>query len=144
MRDPLGALIAELRTANLASGRVRGFEPASANPADAGDARGPGQYIRFVVLVVLGTSRWRKGRLPLQRVRVGARCYGVTAQDAAALYGELSDLLDNRGPRLNSQGVAIYQSLDEVGGQAERDPDTKQPYCTGVIELLAGTEVLGS
>lgn len=134
----MGALIIELRDANLAQKRVRADKPAK------GDAQGPASWRRFVVLTALGYTRWRKGRLPLQRVRVGVRCYAATEQDAADLYGELSDLLDNRGPRLSAAGVAIYQSLDEVGGEVERDPDTDQPYATGVIELLAGTEVLGS
>lgn len=151
MKGPLGALIIELRAADLASKRVRGFDPHGGGEDDdgnvlPGDLRGPGEYQRVVVLSVLGYSRWRRGRMPLQRVRVGARCYGVTPQDASALYGELSDLIDNRGPRLSAAGVAIYQSLDEVGGQAEADPDTDQPYTSGVIELLAGTDmvVLGS
>jgi hypothetical protein len=144
VKDPLGTLISELRDANLAGKRVRS-KPFidSADPTNS-DVQDAGHYRRFVILTVLGYSRWPRGRLPMQRVRVGARCYGATEQDAAALYGELSDLIDNRGPRLSAAGVAIYQSLDEVGGQAELDPDTDQPYCSGVIELLAGTDVLGS
>lgn len=129
----MGALISELRTANIASGRVRGGEPA------AGDAKGAPDFHRFVVLVRLGTLR--EHRAPVQEVRIGVRAYGVTYQDAAALFNEISDAVDNAGPRLvGSKG--IYQSLDETGGTAEKDPDTGQPYETGVIALYAATEAV--
>jgi hypothetical protein len=132
--DPLGVLIAELRTANIASGRVRGGEAAP------GDAKDPGHFQRFVVLVRLGYTRLH--RTPMQIIRIGVRAYSSTFQDAAALYGEISDAIDNAGPRLSGSGIPIYQSLDDVGGAAEKDPDTGQPYETGVIELYAGTQVL--
>lgn len=134
MIDPTGALITELRAVNIASKRVRGGEP------DQGDAVKP--YQRFVVLVRLGAVR--EHRAPVQEVRIGVRAYGPTYQDAAALYGEISDAIDNAGPRLSASGIAIYQSLDETGGSAARDPDTDQPYEEGVIALYAGTEVPGS
>src|SRR5690349_23397389 len=134
MVDPLGTLIAELKNANIAGGRVRGGEPAP------GDAKAAGSYQRFVVLVRLGFER--RHRAPIAFHRIAVRAYGVTFQDAAALYGEISDQLDNGGPRVSGSGVPIYQSLDVSGGNAERDPDTKQPFEAGVIELIAGTEVL--
>jgi hypothetical protein len=130
----MGALIAELRAANIASQRVRGGEPAP------GDAKAAGSYQRFVVLSRLGVSR--EHRAPMQEVRIGVRAYGVTFQDAAALYGQISDVVDNAGPRLSGSGVAIYQSLDDTGGTAEKDPDTGQPYESGVIALYAGTALV--
>jgi hypothetical protein len=129
--DPLGALVTELRNANIASGRVRGGEPAE------GDAKGAGEYQRFVVLTRLGAIR--QHRAPVQEVRIGVRAYGATYQDAAALYGEISDVVDNAGPRLVGS-KAIYQSLDDTGGEASKDPDTGQPYEIGVIALYAGTQ----
>jgi hypothetical protein len=134
MIDPLGALIVELRNAGIASGRVRGGEPAK------DDAKGAGSYQRFVVLVRLGAARLH--RAGVADHRIGVRAYGATAQDAAALWGEISDAIDNAGPRLSASGVAIHQSLDATGGNAQRDPDTGQPYEDGVIELIAGTAVL--
>lgn len=134
MIDPLGTLIAELRDASIASRRVRGGEPAK------DDAKGAGEYQRFVVLVRLGAQRLHRAGLAIHRI--GVRAYGATYQDAAALWGEISDAIDIAGPRLSAGGVAIHQSLDATGGNAQRDPDTGQPYEDGVIELIAGTEVL--
>jgi hypothetical protein len=140
MIDPTGTLITELRTANIASGRVRGGEPARKSATYEGDALGPGHFKRFVVLVRLGHQRIR--RAGIARFRIGVRAYGATAQDAAALFGEISDAVDIVGPRLSAAGVAIHQSLDVSGGNAQQDPDTGQPYEDGVIELIAGTDVL--
>lgn len=132
MIDPIGAIITELRTANIASKRVRGGEPAP------GDAKPAGSFQRFVVLTRLGAPRLH--RTPLQTVRVAVRAYAATYQDAAALYGEISDLLDNAGTRVSASDIPIYQTLDDTGGSAEKDPDTGQPYETGVIEVYAGTQ----
>lgn len=140
MVDPLGTLIAELQDANIASGRVRGGEPKAKSETYEGDALGPGSYKRFVVLTRLGYRRLH--RTPMLILEVGVRAYGATFRDAAALYGEISDFIDNRGGRLGSGGVIIYQSLDTSGGNATKDPVTGQPYEDGVIELFAGTEVL--
>ena len=140
MVDPTGPLIVELRNAGIAGGRVRGGEPAPKANGYEGDALGPGHYKRFVVLSRLGFDRLH--RTPVAFHRIGIRAYGATYQDAAALYGEISDLLDNGGPRVSGSGAPIYQSLDISGGNAAADPDTGQPYEAGVIELIAGTEVL--
>jgi hypothetical protein len=40
--------------------------------------------------------------------------------------------------------VAIHQSLDVSGGNAQQDPDTGQPYEDGVIELIAVNLVVGA
>lgn len=137
MIDPTGAIIRELQVANLASGRVRGFEPAP------DDALGPGHFKRFVVITRLPGPA-REHRAPFQYVVLGVRAYGATAQDAVALYGELSDALDNIGPRLSSAGLPIYNTLDDTSAGTIRDPDTKQPYAEGVFSVYAGTDVLGS
>lgn len=129
---PIGSLVTELRTANIASGRIRGGEAAP------GDAKTPFQ--RFVVLVHLGYQRLH--RAPMAIHRIGVRAYAPTPQDASVLYGEISDVIDNAGPRLSDSGVLIYQSLDDVGGAAGKDPDTTQPYEDGVIEVFAYTQVL--
>lgn len=137
MIDPLGFLVSELRTAGIASGRVRGAEPAPASEGYEGDALGPGDYKRFVVLSRLSTRRLP--RTPIQTVRIGVKAYGATFQDASALVGEVSDAISNIGPRLSGSGVAIYRSQDGGGGGASRDPDTDQPYEDATIVLIAGT-----
>lgn len=133
MIDPLGTILAELRTAGIASGRVRGGEAAT------GDLKQPGSYQRVVILSILGRARLH--RAPVQTVRLGVRAYAPTYQDAAALYGEISDLLDNAGMRVSASDIPIYQSLDE-GDAADTDPLTGQPYMNGVVEVIAGTQAL--
>lgn len=144
MIDPLGELITEIKAnpgvAALTT-RIRGGEPRGAVGTDPGDARGPGDYVRFIVLVRLGVAR-AKGRVPVQDVRIGFRAYGTTPQDATALYGALSDAVHNVGPRVGATGTAIYRSYDDVGGTANRDPGTQQPFEDGVIELWAATKVV--
>lgn len=137
MIDPLGKLIIDVRAdAGVAAitTRIRGGEPGP------DDAKGTDAYVPFVVFVRLGTQR--HPRLPIQTVRIGFRCYGVTAQQAAQLYGAVSDAVHNKGPRIASGGtkVVIYRSFDETGGDAAKDPDTKQPFESGVIELSAATQ----
>lgn len=136
MIDPTGAIIVELASMNVASGRVRGVEPAP------GDANGPGDFKRFVLIARLVGPR--EHRAPFQVVSLSVRAYAPTHQDAAALYGEVSDALDNIGPRLSMAGLPIYNTLDETGAASGTDPDTKQPFASGVIAVFAGTEVLGS
>lgn len=146
LTDPMGSILAQLRTANIASKRVRGNEPAPATSINGvvteGDARGPGSYQRFVVLVDLGGPRLH--RTPMQTTRFVLRAYGVTPQDARALYGECSDELDNGGPRYGASGVAIYQSLDESGGAFGKDPTTSQPFYEGTFQIFAGVQALAS
>lgn len=134
MIDPTGALIAELRTANIASGRVYGGQ------APPGVVKAPSGYQRFVVLTRIPVVRLH--RTPLQEVRLALRCYGSTDQDAAALYGEVSDVLDNAGPRVSASSVPLYQTLDEGSQGTTADPGTNQPYEEGTIAVWAGTEAL--
>ena len=135
MIDPLGTLLTEIRddpaVAALTT-RVRGGEPAP------GDSAVP--FGRFVVLVRLGTQRDKHA--PVQAVRIAVRCYGSTYQDAAALYGAVSDAIHNVGPRIGATGALIYRSFDDIGTGAEKDPDTGQPHEDGVIQLFAATGVV--
>jgi hypothetical protein len=134
--DPMGSILYELRVANVASKRVRAAEPAP------GDAQPHGSYQRFVVVVDLGGPR--QHRMPLQVLRYAIRAYGVTYQDARDLYGECSDVLDNAGPRYGPTDVALYQTLDDTGGSASKDPDTGQPVYEGIFEIFAGAQALAS
>jgi hypothetical protein len=129
--DPLGLLLVEIRD-GLDDVPVRGGEPAQ------GDAKGPGAYQRFVVLSRLATARER--RAPAQEVRIAVRCYGATYQDAAALHGEVSDLVHAKGPRLASSGIGVYASFDDAGQGATKDPDTGQPVEEFVLRVIAPTQ----
>ncbi len=135
MIDPLGKLLTEIRddpaVAALTT-RVRGGEPAP------GDSAVP--FGRFVVLVRLGAQREK--RAPVQAVRIAVRCYGSTYQDAAALYGAVSDAVHNVGPRIGATGALIHRSFDDIGMGADKDPDTGQPHEDGVIQLFAATQVV--
>lgn len=133
--DPLGYLLTTVRddpTVAAMTTRVRGGEPAP------GDALGAGQYQRFVVLVRLG--HLREKRLPMQEVRIAARCYGAggnPVQDAAVLAGAVSDALHARGPRISAGGVGIWASFDDSGGGADKDPDTGQPMEVVIFSAIA-------
>jgi len=135
--DPLGTLLTEIRddpaVAALTT-RVRGGEFAP------GDAAVP--FRRVVVLVRLGMTRDK--RAPVQAVRIAVRCYGSTYQDAAALYGAVSDAIHNVGPRIGATGALIYRSFDDIGTGADKDPDTGQPHEDGVIQLFSATQVVTS
>jgi len=134
MIDPLGYILTTVRadaTVAALTTRIRGGEPAP------GDALGPGHYLPFVVLVNLGHVRER--RLPVQEVRIAARCYGVTHQGAAALAGAVSDSIHAKGPRVSTGDVGIWTSFDDGGGGGLLDPDTNQPYEVVVILVNAAT-----
>ncbi len=133
--DPLGQVLTDLRTANVASGRVRGGEPQGITRDYEGDALGEGHYKRFVVLSHLGRQRIQQA--PVQEVRIGFRAYGATFQDASALSYDIGDALHLTGGRAAGSGGWIYQSIEEEAGAATRDPDTQQPYESGVIVVMA-------
>jgi len=135
MIDPLGKLLTEIRDFPAVAALeavVRGGEFAP------GDAAVP--FRRVVVLVRLGMTRDK--RAPVQAVRIAVRCYGSTYQDAAALYGAVSDAIHNVGPRIGATGALIYRSFDDVGMGAGKDPDTGQPHEDWVIQLFAATQVV--
>ena len=135
MIDPLGFLLIGIRDdpAVVALGAVvRGGEMAP------GDSAVP--FKRVVVLVRLGAQRDK--RAPVQEVRIAARCYGSTYQDAAALYGAVSDAVHNIGPRISASGVLIYRSFDDVGMGATKDPDTGQPHEDLIVALYAATKAV--
>ena len=148
MIDVLPKLLIELRddpaVDAIVDGRVRGFEPAAPvlDPLTSavvrdGDARGPGQYVAFVVLVQLAAPRLPT--VPVQRARILVQAYGRTIIEAAALWGACSDALHFRGPRVHDNGLGIYMSHDETGGTPERDPATAQPLYSGVFDVFATT-----
>jgi hypothetical protein len=151
MVDPMGSLIVEIRddfdVDDLVDRRVRGGEPApqildetTGEVLAEGDARGPGEYIPFIVLTTLSAPP--EPRVPLTFATYGARSYGVTPQNAWAVYGALVKAIHNIGPRLRASGVGIYNTLVISGGEQDKDPDTKQPVVTATIRLVAATQAV--
>ncbi|HEX5013014.1 MAG TPA: hypothetical protein VFV72_02560 [Candidatus Limnocylindrales bacterium] len=153
MLDVLPKLLIELRDDDavdaIVHGRVRGYEPApdtidpnSGAVLEQGDARGPGQYVAFVVLVRLDSPRDKRsvGQYP----RIAVRCYGRTRPEAFALYAACSDALHGRGPRIHNNGLGIYLSWDDTGSSQEKDPVTDQPYEEFIASLIATTQAVAS
>ena len=135
MIDPVETLLAEIRADPAVAAlttAIRGGEPAP------GDAAVP--FGRFVVLVRLGMARDK--RAPVASVRIGVRCYGTSFEDAAVLYGAVSDAIHNIGPRIGATGVLIHRSFDDSGLGAAIDPDTGQPHEDGVISLFTATHAV--
>ena len=143
LADPTGRILTEIRgdaaVAALCT-RVRPGQPAGKTEADGGDARGPGQYVRFIVISRLGHARLK--RVPIQEVRLLVKCYGLTVQDAAALAAAASAAVHARGHRLTSGGVAIFGSFDDGGSGADTDPVTGQPHEDFIVQVSASTELL--
>lgn len=142
MVDAVGKLLIELRDdADFAawhSGRVRVEEAAPKTETDAGDARGPGEYVRFVVISTLATPRER--RVPIQRSTYAVNVFGLSPKDAMAGYMKASDAIHRRGARMAGTGasrIGIWKTFDDSGGTPERDPETGQPFVTFVVYLIA-------
>jgi hypothetical protein len=149
MLDPIGSLIAELRAdvdvativgMDLAGRvRVRGHEPVGELDQSGGhylgDARGPGSYQAFVVLSAL--SEPMNPRLPIFRGLYGVSCYGATHQGARELWGACVKAMHYVGVRTKTNGLGIYISVAEDGGEEDNDPDTHQPLVRGTIRIIA-------
>lgn len=134
MIDPVGQFIIELRddpaVAAIVDERVASPEPLP------GWSTGKG-YQAFIVIVALVLQRHPS--VPIQRDRYAVRCYGRDQLEAAHLYGAASDVFHHKPPRMTTGGYGIYVSHDDTGGEPERDPVTKQPYYTFVMEAVATT-----
>lgn len=142
--DIVGKVVLELRTdagvaaiagANPTSNpaRVRGGEP---GPGDVHAGNDTDPYRAFVVVVSEGRQRFR---VPVQRPRTVARCYGRTFAEAAALANAVSDARHQRRARSHANGLGIYLSREDAGGEADTDPDTSQPYVPIVFDDWATT-----
>lgn len=136
MIDPEGMLIVELRTylATVAAadptGR-RGLAAAAVGSKVYGDEKGTDAVAPYVILRRVGPSR-RMPRAPLARFRFASLAFGRDYREASTVAGLVSDCWTTKGPRRRSAGVAIYLSTEELGGQASQDPDTAEPFETGI------------
>lgn len=133
--DPSGALIVEARSdvdvAALVADRVRGPRPGP------GDAQGPGQYKAFVCIGALDVPpHWG---VPTTFADYAINCYGVTYQNAWAVWAALVKAFHKVGPRVKANGLAIHQTLIASGGLEDEDPDTQQPVVRGVLRVVAST-----
>lgn len=139
--DPMGALIAEakadLDVATLVSTRVRGFEPAPQTDTYDGDSHGPGEYKAFVVIAALDVPPHIS--LPITFADYALNAYGVTHQNAWAVWAALVKAFHKVGARMKSNGLGIYQSIVITGGAQDRDPDTQQPVVRGTLRIIATT-----
>jgi hypothetical protein len=136
--DPVGAVLAELRAdtdvSALAGGRIRGGEPAP------GDAKGPGEYRAFLVLVTFDDPP--HPRVNVQRAVYGVNCYGVTHQGSRELWGAVVKAMHVVGSRMKANGLGIYISAIESGGESDLDPLTKQPVTRGTLRLWATAQAV--
>lgn len=138
--DPFGKALIEIREDAVVSAitdRIRGHEPGPE------DAKGPGEYLPFVVLSDLGTIRGRRG-LPVQTIRIDCRAYADNYTNAKALFMACADAIHDVGPRIHANGLGIYVSHDDTGGTEGFDPRTRQPYVEGVFEFLATTSAVAA
>jgi hypothetical protein len=143
--DPIGKVVIELRDdagvmaivgANPtdARGRVRGAE------AGPDDVQGPGEYRAFVLVRGEGTARDR--RVPVQRARVVAKCFGRSYAEASQLAAAVSSAMHDRGVRTHNNGLGIWKSFADTDGGQDTDPDTRQPFVDVFIDLIATTQAV--
>ena len=149
LADPTGYLLTSIRSdpgVAAFTTRVRCPEPMGKmlNPAgaviDEGDARGPGKWIRFIVITQLGRTRLK--RAPLQEVRYIVKSYGVSHQDAELMAAAVSDSVHAVGHRISPSGVVVFTTFDDGGQGAESDPDTGQPMAGVIVTVGALTSLL--
>lgn len=154
MLDPMGAVVAEIRNDpdvqalvgldEAGHRRVRGGEPRGAGTyngvAVTADGLGPGHYRAFVVIVALDDPMF--SRVPIQRAVYGVACYGVTYQNAREVYGAVVKAMHYVGHRVKSNGLGIYISVAEGGGEQDKDPDTGQPLIRGTIRVTATAQAV--
>jgi hypothetical protein len=143
MLDPTGRIIVELRSDPEILALV-GTVPGDATKVQVfgGEAHkdAAGAY---VVVRRLGPMR-RYRRAPVGRFRIVIDAYGRTWQEASKLSGLISDVLATQGPRTSPAGMALYLSVEEVGPQAQLDPDTDEPVERTIYSYSAALAQAGT
>jgi hypothetical protein len=138
MLDPLGSLITEARSdadvAALVGARVRGVEPGQ------GDARGPSDYQAFVTMHILDAPI--NFSVPISFATVGVNCYGVTHQNAWAVWAAIAKCFHRQGERVKANRLGIYQTLVLSGGEQDTDPDTNQPVVRGTLRVTVAAQAV--
>jgi hypothetical protein len=130
----------------IAGGRVRATDAAGevAHPVTGElippDARGPGEWVPFVVIARNGGPP--DPTVPVETVRLVFRCYGADRRQAAVLRRACVNAIHGIEPVTFPNGLVIYAIHDVTGGDQDTDPDTKQPLETFVAEAVASTQAL--
>ena len=137
MIDPMGRILAELRASAPLATETGGRMWAGEIPEKFQGQPVPKDSRPYVLLHRLGLSRGRHN--PVGTFRLSATCMHKTPRDAARLYGMVSDVLHDTGPRYTPGGTAVYRSEEEVGGQPGTDPLTGWPFEIAVYQVWAAT-----
>lgn len=140
----LGKFIIEARedddVADIVGANPSTDPPRIAHKAGAGWVTKP--YQAFVLMNILAAPPHR--RLPMQRVRLGVRCYGRDEEEAYRLYRAVSNVFHANGPRVHSNGMGIYGSWDDTGPTQDTDPVTQQPVVEFIVDSFATTQAVAT
>lgn len=143
MIDPTGVIVSEIRDDSAVRAIVG--QHAGVWKVAGGEAR-EAWTPPYVVVMRLGVSRapFNPGnkRLGMQLVRLAANCFGATQQQAAQLYGAVSDVLHVKGARRDAQGRQLFISFEEVGGQPDTQIGTGWPYETAIFNIVAAAQAV--
>lgn len=139
MMDPLTVILKEFLADDdlraLTHGRVRLEEAAPGDAQGPGTAASPAKYQAFVVLSSF--ENLPDPSLPVQRSIIGVTCYGATFENARSVWGAVVKTIHYVTARLAANGLGIYFSAIESGGESDRDPQTNQPLYRGTIVVRA-------
>lgn len=136
--SPLAAAVAEMQANGAVAAlttRIRELEPAGAVGSDPGDVRPPGSYVRYVVAFYMDAPE--DPSLPTVSASIGLRVYGLTMPDAEATWNAVAAVFRRKGPRVTTERLGIYASSVTGMSGTDLDPSNQQPYCFGVVELIA-------
>lgn len=158
MKDVTGMVVTEIRDAPAVAAlgvgdRVWAAEIAPPRTWSAGGSRTDPRPCVVVVQLVRSRTPFGpgSGRIGLQRPRYAVRCYGapdakgdgrVARRNSRELAGAVSDVVHQKGPRVDATGRAIHLSVDVGAGSPGVDPDTSWPYETVVISVIAGAQAV--
>ena len=137
MIDPMGKLLAELRANGPLTAETAGHVWAGELPDRFQGATPSTDPRPYVLLHHLGNRRGRHN--PVGYFRVQVTSVGKSPRLATKLYGLVSDVLHDAGPRYASGGTAVYRSEEEIGGQPANDPVTGWPVEISIYEVWAAT-----
>jgi hypothetical protein len=136
MVDPLGRIFTDLRAdsalAAETGGKIWAEVPALWNGQPLPEDPRP-----YVLVNPLAVGRGR--HIPIDTHRIAITCYGKDPRLAARLYGLVSDVLHDAGPRHTAGGTALYRSEEEVGGQPANDPLTGWPVNISIYQIWAAS-----
>jgi hypothetical protein len=81
-------------------------------------------------------------RLPIQRAVYSVACYGATFQNAREVYGAVVKAMHVIGERVKANGLGIYISVVDGGGEQETDPVTLQPCIRAMVRVIATAQAV--